>query len=76
MTPIGHNRAQKLIEGEAFRRIMAGEAPATLDAFARDLALWLTQAHQVAASLTADDIARQIHNTWDKRHELIRGGDP
>lgn len=75
MTAIGHKRAHHLIEGEAFRRIMAGEAPATLDAFARDLALWLTQTHLDAASVAADLIASQIHATWEKRHELIRGGD-
>jgi len=75
MTPIGHKRAQKVIEGEAFRRILAGEAPATLDAFARDLALWFSQTHPDAGSATADRIASQIHDTWGKRHELIRGGD-
>jgi hypothetical protein len=74
-TPVGHKRTQQLIEGEAFRRIMAGEAPATLDAFARDLARWLGEAHPDAAPVTRDSIARLIHATWDKRHEMIRGGD-
>jgi hypothetical protein len=75
MTAIGHKRAHQLIEGEAFRRIMAGLVPATLDAFARDLALWLSQTHPDAAPVTADRIASQIHDTWGKRHEMIRGGD-
>jgi hypothetical protein len=75
MTVIGHKRAQHLIEAEAFRRIMAGEAPATLDAFAGDLARWLREAHADAAPVAAETIARQIQATWEKRHELIRGGD-
>jgi hypothetical protein len=75
MTAIGHKRARHLIEGEAFRRIIAGEAPATLDAFARDHVLWLTAAHRNAAPMSEDAVARYIHDTWDKRHELIRGGD-
>jgi hypothetical protein len=32
--PPGHKRAQHLIEGDAYRRIMAGEASATLAEFA------------------------------------------
>jgi hypothetical protein len=75
MTAIGHKRARHLIEGEAFRRIMAGQVPPSLDAFARDLSLWLAQTHPDAGSVTADRIASQIHDTWGKRHEMIRGGD-
>jgi len=33
-TPPGHKRSQHLIGAEAYRRIMAGGAPATLGAFA------------------------------------------
>jgi len=72
---IGHKRAHHLIEAEAFRRIMSGEAPETLDAFARDLALWLRQSHPDAAPVAAESVARQVQETWDKRHDLIRGGD-
>lgn len=75
MTAVGHKRAHRLIEGEAFRRIMAGEAPATLDAFARDLALWLSQTHPDSTPIAADRIALQIVDTWGRRHELVRGGD-
>lgn len=75
MSGIGHKRAHHLIEGEAFRRIVAGEAPAALDVFARDLARWLTEAHPDAAPVAPDIITRLIRDTWDKRHELIRGGD-
>ena len=40
-TSPGHKRSQQLIEAEAYRRIMAGEAPATLVEFAQQLLDWL-----------------------------------
>jgi hypothetical protein len=36
----GHKTSQHLIEGEAYRRIMSGEAPQTLAAFAQQLLDW------------------------------------
>lgn len=73
--PPGHQRAQQLVEGEAYRRIMAGEAPATLGSFARQLFDWLRAAHPEAAPPSPAEIEAHIRDTWDRRHELIRGGD-
>jgi len=76
MASPGHKRGQHLIEGEAYRRIMAGGAPATLDAFARELLDWYRASFPEAAPMTPTAIEREIHATWQRRHELIRGGDP
>jgi hypothetical protein len=74
MTGPGHKRAQHLIEGEAFRRIMAGEAPATLDEFAQQLADWLKSAFPDASPIAASEIEDHIRETWHRRHDMIHGG--
>jgi hypothetical protein len=73
--PPGHKRSQQLIEGEAYRRILAGEAPATLAAFAQQLLDWFRAAYPDAAPTTQAAIEKQIGETWHRRHELIRGGE-
>jgi len=42
-TSPGHKRSQHLIEAEAYRRIMSGEAPAHLAEFAQQLLDWLSE---------------------------------
>lgn len=74
--PPGHKRSQQLIEGEAYRRIAAGEAPATLAAFAQQLLIWFRASFPDASPTTLTAIEEQIRETWHRRHELIRGGDP
>ena len=73
--PLGHKRSQQLIEGEAYRRIMAGEAPATLAAFAEQLLDWFQASYPDAPPTTLIAIENQIRETWHRRHEMIRGGD-
>lgn len=73
--PPGHKRSQQLIEGEAYRRILAGEAPATLTAFAQQLSDWFRAAYPDAPPSTRAAIEEHIRETWHRRHELIRGGD-
>jgi len=72
----GRKKWQRLVEGEAYRRIMAGQAPATLNEFAVQLCGWLQEALSAAPSITPSAIEDQIRETWHHRHELIRGGDP
>jgi hypothetical protein len=72
----GHKRSQHLIEGEAYRRIMAGEAPATLAEFAQQLLDWLQASYSDASPMTLTAVEDQIRDTWHRRHEMIRGGDP
>lgn len=70
----GHHKAQQLIEHEAYRRIMAGEAPQSLDDFAQQLLAWLHTTYPEAAPTTLDLVEHDIRDTWHRRHELIRGG--
>jgi hypothetical protein len=74
-TSPGHKRSESLIEAEAYRRIMAGEAPATLGEFAQQLSVWSRASHPGAAPMTLTAIAQRIRETWDRRHELILGGE-
>lgn len=74
MTGPGHKKAQHLIEGEAYRRIMAGEAPATLDEFAQQLADWLKGTFPEASAITLSAIEDLIRETWHRRHDMIHGG--
>lgn len=71
----GRKKLQRLVEGEAYRRIMAGEAPTTLNEFAAQLCDWLKGAFPAAPAITSTAIEEQIRDTWHHRHELIRGGD-
>ncbi len=71
---LGHTRSLRLVEAEAYRRIVAGEAPATLDEFARQLLNWLRQSYPHAAPTTLATVETQIRETWQRRHEMIQGG--
>ena len=51
-TSPGRKRSQHLIEAEAYRRIIAGDAPAALDEFAQQLLDWLRQTYPEAAPTT------------------------
>jgi hypothetical protein len=70
----GHRTTLNIVEGEAYRRIMSGMAPDTLDQFAGQLLDWLHQNHPGAAPVTVHDVENQIRETWHRRHDLIRGG--
>ena len=72
--PPGHKTPQHLIEGEAYRRIMSGEAPERLDEFAQKLLDWYREAHPTAPPMTLNAVEDQIRETWHRRHDLIRGG--
>jgi hypothetical protein len=69
-------RSENLIEGEAYRRIMAGEAPATLGEFAHQLLNWFQATYPHASPIKLTAIEERIRETWQRRHEMIRGGDP
>jgi len=72
--PAGHRTALRLIEAEAYRRIMAGDAPATLDAFAQQLLDWLGQSHPECSPVTLTNVENQIRDTWHHRHDMVQGG--
>ncbi len=73
-SPLGHKASQHLVESEAYRRILHGEAPATVDEFAQQLLQWFKDTYPGAAPTTASAIENWIRETWHRRHELIRGG--
>ncbi len=70
----GHRTSEHLIEGEAFRRIMAGEAPETLDEFAQQLLEWFRETYPAASPITRDVVEGRIRDTWHRRHDMSRGG--
>ena len=73
-TSLGHKRSQHLIEAEAYRRIMAGEAPETRAEFAQQLLDWLRQSYPEASPTTLATVENHIRETWHRRHDMIRGG--
>jgi len=70
----GRRTSQRLVETEAYRRIMSGMAPETLAEFAQQLSDWLREAYPGAAPMTLDTVEDQIRETWHRRHDMIRGG--
>ncbi len=70
----GQKQVPYLIEGEAYRRIMSGEAPTTLGEFAQQLLDWFQTSYPDASPLTHTAIEDLIRETWHRRHEMIRGG--
>jgi hypothetical protein len=70
----GRRTTLHIVDGEAYRRIMSGMAPDTIDQFAGQLLDWLHQNHPGAAPVTVHDVENQIGETWHRRHDLIRGG--
>jgi hypothetical protein len=71
---LGHKASRHLIDGEAYRRIMSGKAPETLDEFARQLLGWFSGTYPGAAPMTLNTIEDQIREVWHRRHDMIRGG--
>jgi hypothetical protein len=76
MTGIGQKRAHHLIEEEAFRRIMSGQVPETLDEFARELMALLRESYPAASAIQLAKVERQLQDIWHRRHEMVRGGSP
>jgi len=73
-TSPGHKRSQRLIEAEAYRRIMSGEVPPTLAEFAQQLLDWLRGSYPEASPTTLATVENEIRETWHRRHDMIRGG--
>jgi hypothetical protein len=73
-TSLGHKRLQRLIEEEAYRRIMSGEAPETLVKFAQQLLDWLRRSYPEISPTTLAKVENEIRETWHRRHDVIQGG--
>lgn len=63
--------ARRIFAGEAYRRIVAGDAPETLSEFAAQLSVWFKDAYPAAPPLSARFIEEAIRDTWHRRHEVI-----
>lgn len=73
-TSPGHKRSQRLIEAEAYRRIISGEAPATFAEFAQQLLVWFRESYPDASPIALTTVENKIQKTWHCRHDMIRGG--
>lgn len=72
--PASEKTSTHLIESEAYRRIMSGECPESIDEFARQLLAWFLQTYPDVPPATQDIVENRIREIWHRRHELIRGG--
>ncbi len=68
---LSHRMAPRILEHEAYRRIMVGDIPETLSEFAVQLSAWLKDAYPAAASVSARSVEETIRKTWHRRHETI-----
>ncbi len=67
----GRQTARRLVEVEAYRRIMAGDLPDTLSEFAGQLCAWLEKTHPATPELPASAIEDALRETWHRRHDMI-----
>ncbi len=70
----GHRMSERLVEAEAYRRIMSGAAPEMLADFARQLSDWFRESYPAARPMTPDAVENDIRDIWQRRHDMIRGG--
>ncbi len=66
-----HRMARRIFEGEAYRRIVAGDVPETLSEFAARLSAWFKDTYPAAPAVPAKFVEEVIRNTWHRRHEII-----
>ncbi len=67
----GRRTARRLVAAEAYRRIVAGDAPATLSEFAAQLSAWFKDTYPAAPALPPRFVEEAVHDTWQRRHEVI-----
>jgi hypothetical protein len=67
----GRRMARRIFEAEAYRRIMAGNAPETLSEFAAQLSAWFKETYPAAPVAPTSFVEAAIRDTWHRRHEAI-----
>ncbi len=67
----GRRTARRIFAGEAYRRILAGDAPETLSEFAAQLSAWFKNTYPAAPAFLEQFIEEAIRDTWHRRHEAI-----
>lgn len=63
--------AQRILQEEAYRRIMTGDVPETLSEFAARLSVWLKEAYPAAPLIPEALVEDAIRSTWHRRHQMI-----
>lgn len=63
--------ARRILEDEAYRRIVAGDAPETLSEFAAQLSAWFKDSYPAGPAVPARFVEATIRDTWHRRHEVI-----
>jgi hypothetical protein len=63
--------AQRILQEEAYRRIMTGDMPETLSEFAARLSVWLKEAYPAAPLISESLVEDAIRGTWHRRHQMI-----
>jgi hypothetical protein len=67
----GRRAVRRIFAGEAFRRIVAGDAPETLSEFAAQLSTWFKDTYPAASAVSEQFVEDAIRDTWHRRHEAI-----
>ena len=63
--------ARRILQEEAYRRIMTGDMPERLSEFVARLSAWLRDAYPTAAPMPEPLVEDAIRDTWHRRHEMI-----
>jgi len=67
----GRRMALRIIDEEAYRRILAGKAPERLSDFGLQLAAWFKDTYPAAPEVSEKLVEQAIANTWHRRHEIV-----
>jgi len=62
---------RRILQEEAYRRIMAGDIPATLSELAAHLSAWFKETYPAAGVVSEPLVEGAIRDTWHRRHELV-----
>ncbi len=63
--------ARRILQEEAYRRILAGDIPDTLSEFAARLSAWFKHAYPAAPAVPGPSVEGAIRDTWHRRHEVV-----
>ncbi len=67
----GRRTVKRLLEGEAYRRIAAGDVPETLSEIALQLSAWFKDTYPRAPVVPVAFVEAAIRDTWHRRHEMV-----
>ena len=68
---LGRGAARRILQQEAYRRVLAGNLPQTLSDFAAQLSAWCSAAHPALPTPRESFVEDAIRDIWQRRHEII-----